>query len=194
MPCAPATAAIVPKQDVSAGIREFRFLTAPDGSLQMLPFAADEDPAIHRIWPMHGICVGDQVYNYYHRISLLTGVDVFFNFKLDGMGISRATVGEFKFERLVAPDGCVREVELELAMDVRQIDVGQDASLRRELAIERRAGNRRVQHELVGIGLVCDSVIDLAISDRRNIATLTAMSVLTAGPIGPGPNVYESPV
>ena len=33
------------------------------------------------------------------------GTDVFVNFTLDGMGIARARVGEYQFERLVAPDG-----------------------------------------------------------------------------------------
>ena len=101
------TAAVVPRQDVAEGIRQFRFLAQPDGKRprQPLPFAADEDPAIHRVWPIHGVCVGQDIFIFYHRITLLKGVDVFVNFQLDGMGIARARVGDFKFERLLAPDG-----------------------------------------------------------------------------------------
>jgi hypothetical protein len=101
------TGAIVPRQDVSAGIKSFRFLTEPSGRMprQIVPFAADEDPATQRIWPIHGDCVGDQIYVFYHRISLIPGVDVFDNFHLDGMGIARAKIGEWQFERLKAPDG-----------------------------------------------------------------------------------------
>ena len=101
------TAAIVPAQDASAGIKRFRFLTQADGKRprQIVPFAADEDPKVNRVWPIHGVCVGDQIYVFYHRISLIPGVDVFENFHLDGMGIARAKVGEWQFERLQAPDG-----------------------------------------------------------------------------------------
>jgi hypothetical protein len=42
---------------------------------------------------------------FYHRITLLKNVDVFANFQLDGMGISRAKTADLKFERLIAPDG-----------------------------------------------------------------------------------------
>lgn len=101
------SAAIVPAQDVSKGIQRFRFLTQSDGKRprQVVPFVADENPAAQRIWPIHGLCVGKQIYVFYHRISLIPGVDVFENFHLDGMGIARATVGEWQFERLQAPDG-----------------------------------------------------------------------------------------
>jgi len=101
------TAAIVPQQDSSQGIKKFRFLARPDGARprQPLPFATGEDPAVHRVWPIHGTCVGQQIFVFYHRITLLKGVDVFVNFQLDGMGIARARAGDFEFERLTAPDG-----------------------------------------------------------------------------------------
>jgi hypothetical protein len=101
------TGAIVPKQDASHGIRNFRFLSdeVAKRPRQIVPFASDEDPAVNRIWAMHGVTVGPNVYVFYHRITLLKGVDVFINFQLDGMGIARADVGELRFKRLVAPDG-----------------------------------------------------------------------------------------
>lgn len=101
------TAAIVPRQDVSEGIKRYQFLTQPDGkrARQVVPFVDDETPAAQRIWPIHGLCHGDQIYLFYHRISLIPGVDVFENFNLDGMGIARAKIGEWKFERLKAHDG-----------------------------------------------------------------------------------------
>jgi hypothetical protein len=101
------TAAIVRKQNVSDGIREFSFLADESGKRprQVVPFAGDEDPAIHRIWPIHGVTVGHNIFVLYHRITLLKGVDVFLNFQLDGMGIARAEVGKYNFTRLTAPDG-----------------------------------------------------------------------------------------
>jgi hypothetical protein len=54
---------------------------------------------------MHGVCIGEYIYLFYHRISLIEGVDVFDNFKLDGMGIAQAKTSDLVFERLVAPDG-----------------------------------------------------------------------------------------
>jgi Domain of unknown function (DUF4185) len=101
------TAAIVPMQDVSAGVKNFRFLTEANCKKprQIVPFTEGEDPATQRVWPIHGACVGSRIYVFYHRISLIPGVDVFDNFHLDGMGIARANVGEWQFERLLAPDG-----------------------------------------------------------------------------------------
>jgi hypothetical protein len=101
------TAAVVPRQNASQEIKNFRFLSDDAGTRprQIVPFAADEDPAKHRIWPIHGIAVGDHVYLFYHRITLLKGVDVFTNFQLDGMGIARADADKLDFARLTAPDG-----------------------------------------------------------------------------------------
>ncbi len=101
------TAVVVPRQDASQGIKQFRFLTTPDGKRprQVIPFTADENPSDHRVWGIHGTCVGPHIYLFYHRITLLKGVDVFVNFQLDGMGIARADIGEYQFTRLVAPDG-----------------------------------------------------------------------------------------
>ena len=101
------TATIVPRQDVSAGIHRFKLLTAPGGKQprQIVPFTANEDPSVHRVWAIHGICVGQRVYLFYHRITLLKGVDVFANFQLDGMGIAHADVRDLRFTRLEAPDG-----------------------------------------------------------------------------------------
>lgn len=100
------TAAIVPSQDASQGIRKFDFLTTPDGKRprQVVPFADDEDPAVHRIWAIHGACINEAIYLFYHRITLLKGVDVFANFQLDGMGIARGDIQSNEFTRLRAPD------------------------------------------------------------------------------------------
>jgi hypothetical protein len=101
------TAAVVPRQAASRGIQQFQFLATPDGKRprQIVPFAADEDPAVHRIWAIHGVCLARRIYLFYHRITMLKGVDVFANFQLDGMGIARGEIGEYRFERLTAPDG-----------------------------------------------------------------------------------------
>lgn len=101
------TGAIVPKQDASRGIKNFRFLSDESGlrPRQLVPFAADENPAVNRIWAIHGVTVASRVYLFYHRITLLKGVDVFVDFRLDGMGIARADVGDLRFTRLTAPDG-----------------------------------------------------------------------------------------
>jgi hypothetical protein len=90
------TAAIVPGQPAVQGIKEFRFLTTQDGKRprQLIRFAPDEDPSRHRVWGIHGTCVGTRVYLFYHRITLLKGVDVFVNFELDGMGVARAETAD----------------------------------------------------------------------------------------------------
>ncbi len=101
------TAAIVPPQDARDGIRQFSFLATPDGRRprQVIPYSSGEDPAKTRLWAIHGAATGERVYLFYHRISLLEGVDVFENFRLEGMGIARAKLDDLKFTRLDAPDG-----------------------------------------------------------------------------------------
>jgi hypothetical protein len=101
------TAAIVPRQSAERGITQFRFLSDPDSRRprQLVPFAPEEDPAKHRVWAVHGVVIGDDIFLFYHRISLLEGVDVFANFQLDGMGLARGKVADLIFERLMAPDG-----------------------------------------------------------------------------------------
>ena len=101
------TAAIVPQQDCTDGIDRFRYLTTPEGkrARQVIEFDATEDPARHRLWPIHSVCVGDSIYAFYHKITMDSERDVFDTFELNGMGIARAKIGEYQFERLVAPDG-----------------------------------------------------------------------------------------
>lgn len=101
------TACLVPKQDVSQGIRRFEYLTDRTGkrARQLVLFAADEDRSKHRLWAVHGIEIADEVYVYYHKITMIPGTSVFESFEMNGMGIARARAGEFQFERLVAPDG-----------------------------------------------------------------------------------------
>jgi hypothetical protein len=101
------TGALVPEQDAAGGIREFRFLATADGKRprQLVPFGAADDPAVVRLWAIHGAAVGERVYLYYHRIRLIKGVDVFESFQLEGMGLARADVAKLEFTRLPAADG-----------------------------------------------------------------------------------------
>jgi hypothetical protein len=101
------TASIVPAQDVSQGIKQYKYLKSADGKRphQVIEFRADENKATQRLWPIHGICVDDTIYAFYHKITMDPEVDVFETFELNGMGIARAQVGEYRFERLTAADG-----------------------------------------------------------------------------------------
>jgi hypothetical protein len=101
------TGAVVPRQDVSEGVKAFRFLATPDGKRprQLVPFAEGENSAKTRLWAIHGACVDKRVYLFYHRIALKDGVDVFVDFKLEGMGLARADVATLEFTRLTAADG-----------------------------------------------------------------------------------------
>jgi hypothetical protein len=101
------TASIVPHQNASGGIKQFRYLKSADGkrARQLIQHEQDENPTDHRLWGIHGTCVNDKIYLFYHKITMLPETSVFENFKLNGMGIARATIGEFEFQRLRAPDG-----------------------------------------------------------------------------------------
>lgn len=100
------TGAIVPLQDLSDGVREFRYLTDASGSRarQLIEFVAPEHKSRQRLWAIHGAHTGGHLYLYYHRITMDPTLDVFETFTLDGMGVARAD-DEYRFERLRAPDG-----------------------------------------------------------------------------------------
>jgi hypothetical protein len=100
------TGAIVPLQDLSAGVRRFEYLKSSDGRRprQLLPFIPPEDKAYQRLWAIHGAHVNGHLYLYYHRITMDPILDVFESFTLDGMGLARGD-DEYRFERLRAPDG-----------------------------------------------------------------------------------------
>src|ERR1039458_6229399 len=66
-----------------------------------------------------------------------------------------------KYFRLVARDGDVLVVELELPVNVSEVHVVEHAALLLHLGVQRSARYRRVQHELVEIRAVRDRVFDL---------------------------------
>ena len=102
-----STGSIVPAQDVSQGIKQFMYLTDKDGkrARQLILFEGEEHKSTNRLWPIHSVCVGDAVYAFYHKITMDPEVDVFETFELNGMGIARAKIGEYNFQRLTSPDG-----------------------------------------------------------------------------------------
>lgn len=100
------TGAVVPLQDLSSGITDFRYLTDATGSRarQLIEFIPPEHKARQRLWAIHGAQVGGQLYLYYHKITMDPTVDVFETFTLDGMGVAKAGP-DHRFDRLAAPDG-----------------------------------------------------------------------------------------
>lgn len=100
------TGAIVPLQDISQGVHDFRYLTEPDGSRarQLIHFANPEHKSRQRLWAIHGAHVNGHLYLYYHKITMDPSRDVFEFFTLDGMGVAKAD-DDYYFERLAAPDG-----------------------------------------------------------------------------------------
>jgi len=85
------TGAIVPLQDLSAGVSEFRYLATPDGARarQLIGFIPPEHKARQRLWAIHGAQVGDQLYLYYHKITMDPARDVFETSPLTGWGWPR---------------------------------------------------------------------------------------------------------
>ena len=100
------TGAIVPIQDLSHGVREFRHLATPDGTRprQLLGWIPPEHKSTQRLWAVHGTYVNGHLYMYYHKVTLDPVLDVFEAFTLDGMGLARGD-DTYHFERLKAPDG-----------------------------------------------------------------------------------------
>lgn len=105
------TGALVPHQDLSAGVGQFEYLATPrrgnterPRARQLIEFIAPEHKARQRLWAIHGAQVSDQLYLYYHKITMDPTRDVFETFVLDGMGVAKAGA-DFDFTRLSAPDG-----------------------------------------------------------------------------------------
>ncbi len=97
---------VVPRQPVGAGITRFEYLRDELGKVRpLLEYTADENPARVRLWPIHGVRVGGKVYLFYHKIELDPHVDVFENFRLLGMGVARADVDRWRFERIESTNG-----------------------------------------------------------------------------------------
>ena len=61
------------------------------------------------------------------------------------------------------------EIELVLAVNIGQVDIRQHAALFLHLGEERRAGHRRVEHELVEIRVVRHGVLDLVFDVLRRV-------------------------
>lgn len=101
------TASIVPAQDVTHGIKRYEYLKSVEGNRprQIIEFDASENKSTHRLWPIHSVCVNRSIYAFYHKITMDPEKDVFETFEFNGMGIARARIGEYRFERLHAPDG-----------------------------------------------------------------------------------------
>lgn len=100
------TGAIVPMQDLTDGVRRFRYLKDDSGTRarQLIGFLPPEHRSTQRLWAIHGVHTGGNLYLYYHRITMDPALDVFETFTLDGMGVARGDE-EHRFERLLAPDG-----------------------------------------------------------------------------------------
>lgn len=101
------TGSLIPQQNISDGIKQFDYLKTADNlrPRQLLKFLPHEDKSLHRVWAVHGVCVQDSIYLYYHKITMDPVLDVFEAITLDGMGIARSNLETFEFKRLVAPDG-----------------------------------------------------------------------------------------
>lgn len=104
------TAAIVPLQDLSGGIRQYTYFKTEDGQhpRQLIPLFPDEHPVRKRLWAIHGVVHHGKIYLYYHEITLDLARTVYDTFTVDGMGVARGDLTTFQFERLQAKDGSYR--------------------------------------------------------------------------------------
>src|SRR5512142_3392990 len=62
--------------------------------------------------------------------------------------------------RVVSRDRRMLEVEFELAVNIGEVNIAQEAAFFGHLLIKRSTRNRRVEHELVEVGVVGDGVLD----------------------------------
>jgi len=100
------SAAVVPQQDVSQGIRSFDYLKNPNGvAREPVAHVEGEEPILQRLWAVHGVCVGCDVFVFYHIIHLSWREGAYQSFSAEGMGIARGRFDNLRFERLTAPDG-----------------------------------------------------------------------------------------
>lgn len=101
------TGLVLPDQRVESGLKDYRYLLDADGGLRKLvPSLAPEVPHRDRIWCLHGVALGAQVYLYYIRVRMHEeGGDPFpVGFDLEGSGLAVGTKGVWDFRR-IAHDG-----------------------------------------------------------------------------------------
>lgn len=85
----------------AGGCKNFEYLLDEDGGLlQLVPLAPGEDPDRHRIWCAHGCLVGDSVYLYYVKVTMLEEGPLPVNFTIDGTGLAVGSTRDWNFTRI----------------------------------------------------------------------------------------------
>lgn len=96
------TGLICRSKDAATGLTDFSYVTDATGELrQLVPLSPDEDPSVHRIWPMHGCCIDGKVYLYYIRVKILPEGQWPYKFAVEGSGMTVANYPELIFQRVV---------------------------------------------------------------------------------------------
>jgi hypothetical protein len=84
------------------GLRDFAYLTNPDGSLKtLLPLEGDEHPDWDRIWCQHGIAIGDRIYLSFIKVKMLDiegPLPVMFG--IVGSGLAVGSNRDWNFKRI----------------------------------------------------------------------------------------------
>jgi hypothetical protein len=85
------------------GLKDFTYLTNPDGSLKtLLPLEGDERPDWDRIWCQHGIAIDDRIYLSFIKVKMLDADGPLpVMFEIVGSGLAVGSKSDWKFKRIV---------------------------------------------------------------------------------------------
>lgn len=100
------TGAVVPYQDASHGLHQYRYITTPEGALrQLVPRKPEENPDEIRVWCLHGIEVSGRLYLGYMLVRMLASGPMPVNFEIIGSGLAEGSSADWKFLRCGGPRG-----------------------------------------------------------------------------------------
>ncbi|MDD5766213.1 MAG: DUF4185 domain-containing protein [Candidatus Marinimicrobia bacterium] len=105
------TGLILPDQDASDGLKNFKYIQNSDGSLKtLLPLLENEDPNEIRVWCQHGVKIGDKLYLSFVKVRMIPQSQVVgtnekgevfpVNFDVIGSGLAVGSDKTWEFKRI----------------------------------------------------------------------------------------------
>lgn len=101
------TGLILPPQSGSERLRDYRYITEPDGRLKaLLPLEREEHPDLVRMWCQHGIALDDSVILSFIKVRMLERNDtpLPIGFEILGSGLAVGSSRDWRFGRVRVND------------------------------------------------------------------------------------------
>ncbi len=105
------TGLILPDQDAGNGLKDFKYILNPNGSLKtLLPLLDEEDPNKIRVWCQHGVKIDGKLYLSFIKVQMIPQKEIVatngngeaypVNFDVIGSGLAVGSDQTWEFERI----------------------------------------------------------------------------------------------